>query len=1021
MTIHKPDYSSFFYFNPLPSWVYNLKTFKVLDVNQAAIDHYGYSKKEFLELSLKDLRPPAEVPHLVAAHKDIQTKTGNVYFGVFTHQKKSGEIIKMEINGHKVDYIDQESMLAVCLDVTEQKNKELEKELLGKISLNFSLENDLKNSAKGLCKTISEFGLFDFVELWLPNLEKTQIQLISYEAATPQANIFYEWNKEVKSFHLAEGLPGIVWLKNSSIFWKDIGKNDDFIRKESAQKAGIQTALGIPLFFDKKVIGVLLIGTQNDINYLKKHVKLIEQFGEFIGSEINRKKLENDLSHLYDAIPDIICVTDLQGRFLRINKAGCELIGYSEDEILYNTFEKFVHPEDRNPSNDDLIKLHQGRKTYGFENRYINKNGEIIWLSWTSNSNLQEGLIYATARNITSEKKLREINQLASKLARIGSWEIDLIGNKLFWSNMVHELHETDPGEFLPEMEEVIYFYREDFRPMVNATVNNCMQTGAPFDFEAVLVTAQKNERWVRAIGNAEMVDGKCHRIYGSFQDIHEKKKAEEKLILAYQEKNTILESIRDAFFSVNKDWTVTYWNKESENILGKSKDAIVGKNLWEVYPEAIDSDFYRQYHKALETQEIITFEEHYLTLNIWFEVTVYPSNVGLSVYFKDVTLRKEADIRLLQANDRFEKVTEATNDAIWDYDVLNNHLFWGKGFYTLFGYKADKTKPSFDLLKSLIHEADRERIANQVNRYMADSKLKDWFEEFRFLKADGSYAFVIDRATFIRNDEGTVVQVIGAMNDITERKNYENQLLELNESIRQYVSELELTNQELEQFAYIASHDLQEPLRMISSFMDLLKRKYGAHLDDKAHMYIDFATDGAKRMKKIILDLLDYSKAGKSFEVKEKVDLNELQVEYLQLRRKIIAEKSAMITYNNLPQLYTCRAAMTQIFHCLLDNAIKYSKISTPPNIHIAAIENEKEWEFSIKDNGIGIDPKFFDKIFIIFQRLHNNDQFSGTGIGLSIAKKQVEFLGGKIWLESIPGQGSVFYFTVPKIKPSK
>jgi PAS domain S-box-containing protein len=981
MIVHKPDYSSFFYFNPLPSWVYNLETFKVLDVNQAAIDHYGYSKEEFLELTLKDLRPKHEIPKLITAHLNIKEHQGNIYFGVFTHQKKSGDHIRMKINGHKVDYLGNECMLAVCQDVTENERQS-----------NLQKESEEKLKAASI---IAKLGY------WRLDLDTKSLSWTD--------EVFNIWGRDKNQFEV-----------NYENFLKTIHPDDleVFEKEQNAALAGEKDPDNIHR----------IILPDNSVKWVHELGRLVrDENGKVIAFEgtvqdiTARKKLENDLQHLYDAIPDIICVTDLQGRFLNINRAGCELIGYSEEEILHHTFEKFVHPEDRNSSRDDLIKLNTGGKTYGFENRYIDKNGEIVWLSWTSNSNLQEGLIYATARNITSEKKLREINQLASKLARIGSWEIDLIGNKLFWSNMVHELHETDPGEFLPEMEEVIYFYREDFRPMVNATVNNCMQTGAPFDFEAVLVTAQKNERWVRAIGNAEMVDGKCHRIYGSFQDIHEKKKAEEKLILAYQEKNTILESIRDAFFSVNKDWTVTYWNKESENILGKSKDAIVGKNLWEVYPEAIDSDFYRQYHKALETQEIITFEEHYLTLNIWFEVTVYPSNVGLSVYFKDVTLRKEADIRLLQANDRFEKVTEATNDAIWDYDVLNNHLFWGKGFYTLFGYKADKTKPSFDLLKSLIHEDDRERIANQVNRYMADSKLKDWFEEFRFLKADGSYAFVIDRATFIRNDEGTVVQVIGAMNDITERKNYENQLLELNESIRQYVSELELTNQELEQFAYIASHDLQEPLRMISSFMDLLKRKYGAHLDDKAHMYIDFATDGAKRMKKIILDLLDYSKAGKSFEVKEKVDLNELQVEYLQLRRKIIAEKSAMITYNNLPQLYTCRAAMTQIFHCLLDNAIKYSKISTPPNIQIAAIENEKEWEFSIKDNGIGIDPKFFDKIFIIFQRLHNNDQFSGTGIGLSIAKKQVEFLGGKIWLESIPGQGSVFYFTVPKIKPSK
>jgi signal transduction histidine kinase len=237
-----------------------------------------------------------------------------------------------------------------------------------------------------------------------------------------------------------------------------------------------------------------------------------------------------------------------------------------------------------------------------------------------------------------------------------------------------------------------------------------------------------------------------------------------------------------------------------------------------------------------------------------------------------------------------------------------------------------------------------------------------------------------------------------------------------LNKLLQQHTLELQRSNEELEQFAFVASHDLQEPLRMITSFMDILKRKYGDRLDEKGHQYIHFATDGAKRMRQIILDLLDYSRAGKLTEGKEIVDLNEVISKFKQLRIKLISEKNATVTSGNLPILNSYTAAITHILHSILDNALKYTKEGTSPIVEINAIENEKEWVFAIKDNGIGIDIEYYDKIFIIFQRLHLKEEYSGTGIGLSIAKRHVEILGGHIWLESEVGKGTVFYFTIPK-----
>ncbi|CAN5589314.1 hypothetical protein BH11BAC3_BH11BAC3_07200 [soil metagenome] len=302
--------------------------------------------------------------------------------------------------------------------------------------------------------------------------------------------------------------------------------------------------------------------------------------------------------------------------------------------------------------------------------------------------------------------------------------------------------------------------------------------------------------------------------------------------------------------------------------------------------------------------------------------------------------------------------------------------------------------------------EASEEQ-AKQIMEML--KKGQPWMGEFNVRKKDGTSFPARITNSPIYDEHNILSGIIGISSDITQE-------VKNKELINQYTTELERSNKELEQFAFIASHDLQEPLRMISSFMDQLQRKYGDQLDEKGNQYIYFATDGAKRMKQIILDLLRYSRAGRPTEGKEIVNLNELIDEFKQLRRNLISEKNASITAKDLPVINTYKAAITQIVHCLLDNALKYSKTGTPPIIEIDVADTKEEWEFLIKDNGIGIDPQFFDKIFVIFQRLHNKDDYDGTGIGLSIAKRNVEFLGGNIWLESAVGAGSKFYFTIPK-----
>ncbi|HEY8972083.1 MAG TPA: ATP-binding protein [Puia sp.] len=250
-------------------------------------------------------------------------------------------------------------------------------------------------------------------------------------------------------------------------------------------------------------------------------------------------------------------------------------------------------------------------------------------------------------------------------------------------------------------------------------------------------------------------------------------------------------------------------------------------------------------------------------------------------------------------------------------------------------------------------------------------------------------------------------------INDITERRRSEELKRQLDADLQKRASELAASNAELERFAYIASHDLQEPLRMISSFLQLLQKKYFDQLDEKANQYIRYAVDGAERMKALILDLLEYSRLGTGKVAFEPVNMCEVIKGVSEIFHDKIIATRGQIDIGELPVVMGDKVQLTQLMQNLISNALKYHG-EAPPRVEVMAREIDRGWQFSVKDNGIGIDPQFFDKIFIIFQRLHNKSDYSGTGIGLAICKKIVERHGGRIWVESSPGAGSIFHFTI-------
>lgn len=373
----------------------------------------------------------------------------------------------------------------------------------------------------------------------------------------------------------------------------------------------------------------------------------------------------------------------------------------------------------------------------------------------------------------------------------------------------------------------------------------------------------------------------------------------------------------------------------------------------------------------------------------------------------------------LTESEKKFRKICASAQDAIIMLDNEGRISYWNKAAKKMFDYKKKEVFGKY-LHELIIPERFREHHLKGFKRFkdtgQGDALGKTL--ELAALRKDG-VEFPIELSLSGVKIKGKW-NAIGIVRDITERKKMNEKLYveiserkKAQEELKRYMAELERSNSELQQFAHIASHDLQEPLRMISSYVQLLKRRYKDKIDTKADRYINHVVDGTHRLQMLINDLLTYSRVGKGSKELELTDCSAVFDKTIVNLRKAIDESGAQVSHGALPTMKADALQLGQLFQNLIGNAIKFRN-NKPPEINVSAVNKGDEWLFAIRDNGIGIDPKHFERIFSVFQRLHSKAEYSGTGIGLAICKKVVERHGGRIWVESEPGKGTTFYFTI-------
>ena len=1117
-------YKYLFENNPAPMFIFDFKTLQIIDCNTEALHNYGYEREEFLQLTLKDIRPEEDIPYLLDFTRSEEA-FGMIKRLTNRHIKKSGEIMLVEVVGHLIELSGKKVGLVQIKDVTEQE-----------LALKILKENKEK------LRTATIIAKLAYWQLDKHRQFSASDEIFNVLGIQEACSLDY--NSWLNIIH-TDDKPLYIAAENAA--FEGGNEIDIEIRIVLKSEAGKWVHIKGKAAKDSNENVIFLEGTLQDITEYKKSQIALQERSFFIETAFENLPIGISINRIDDGVNTLM------------NKKFEEIYGWPKNVFKdIQTFFKNVYPDEAyraeifeafmaDINSGDLNRMSwEGVEitTQSGEKRVISaKNIPIYAL------NLMIATVIDDTERVKAQKNLIQSNErynLVTQATSDAIWDWDLVNNTVFrgggfenifghkvrgfsstiesWKAYIHpEDVDRIIGGIQVALDSEVTNWKDEYRYLkANGKYAYVIDkgfilrdnrgkalrmVGAIQDIteskereqqlklfesviintnDAVLITEAEpfdepgpkilyvNKAFTTMTGyTAEEVIGKTPRILqgpksdkkelerlskalrnwesceittinykkngeefwinfsvtpvadekGWFthwvaieRDITEKINYERDLIEANRKVISTLESIQDGFYSLDKNWIVTYWNKEMENFSKVKREAIIGKNFWDYFTDLTQLKFYSEFHRAVAENVPVRFEDYLSPTEQWFEVSAFPSENGITVFTRDITERKDIEQKIRSERKLLRTLIDNLPDTIFFKDTEARKLISNRVDLLLQGVSNEE---------EVLGKTDAELYSDKKSciGYQQDIEilrtgkaLINYEESFK--TNDGHLIWLQTSKMPVYDDNKQIIGLLGIGRDITERKLAEQKLEAVNKELQKYVQQLLISNAELEQFAYVASHDLQEPLRMVTSFLSQIERKYKDVIDEKGKQYIFFAVDGAKRMRQIILDLLEFSRVGKAEDKMEVIDLNELVNEILVLYRNQIKAKKAIIVSDTLPSVRTSKSSMRHVFQNLISNSLKYvnSQDGFVPQINISVKSENNNWVFAIKDNGIGIDSQYFEKIFIIFQRLHSKDEYSGTGIGLSITKKIIENLGGRIWVESEPHHGSTFYFTIPK-----
>jgi len=747
------------------------------------------------------------------------------------------------------------------------------------------------------------------------------------------------------------------------------------------------------------------------------------------GARARARESDRRIRELTDALPEIIFETDANGILTFISAAISTRYGWTVGEIegKANMLD-FIAPFDRERARETVRKRIQGEDRGWAEYAFILKDGSIAPFDVRTMPIIRDGVYeglrgiaidiserkHAQAALIGSERRIREITDALPVVV----YETDITGRITFVNATAFDLF----GYAKEEIEAGVSLFQliaPADRKRARAVFRRRMSEEDVGRVEYIGLRKDKSSFPISIRAVTMKRDGVVIGQRGVVIDFSELSEAQQEL----RQHATMFNAAHDAIMTLDPAGTITYWNRGAERLYGWTTQEAEGQNanalLRTWFPESREVLWPKLMESGLWEGELTHITRDGVDVTVASSWTLMKDEKGnpsaILEISSDITERKKAELALAESEATLrttfatmadgimiteldEKVTDC-NAAILRLTQRSREEILGKPF-------KDLLAPEF---RSVIADARKVLVGSVLAITVPGSEKKRTIRaDSQLLRKNGERVDIEANISLVEDSAGQPAAFLIVARDVTERKQME---CKLDSSL----ADLRRSNAELQQFAYVTSHDLQEPLRMITSYIQIIEEDYKGKLDADADQYIAFAVEGAKRMHTLIHDLLAYSRVGTRGEPFMPISLNRVLSAATTNLEIAIEEGQAVVTRDRLPTVLGDESQLIQLFQNLLGNSIKFRSDATP-RIHVGVEKTKDEWVFSVRDNGIGIDMKYAERIFAVFQRLHAREEYPGTGIGLAVVKKIVERHGGRVWVESEPANGSTFYFTLPK-----
>jgi PAS domain S-box-containing protein len=738
---------------------------------------------------------------------------------------------------------------------------------------------------------------------------------------------------------------------------------------------------------------------------------------------------------LAENMSDVIFIVDLNFKFLYLSPSVYQLRGYTVEEAMQLPIEKTVTPASleriTKTLTEQLELLKSGKRdpheAHTIEMEEYRKDGSTVWVElklngiYDKDGNLTS--LLGVTRDITVRRRVNEIIQ--AKEQELRSIFESMSDCLVITDEQLHIVNVNDGGSQLTGFtkEELIgrnaieMLDKSDLDRAMTSLANRTQKglTLSREDFKLRLKDGSLRDVDIN-ISNLNDASGKVIGFVCVIRDITERKKMEDALRTSEERLRAVYASLADALVITDKNLIMIDCNDRALQMGGGyPRDQIIGRPGTDLLHEddrqrAIDElakRFMGQASPERQDYRIKTMDGsiRYTEMSIATLKDAKEEIIGFVAVLRDTTERRQMEEAIHTSHKLLSTVFESMHDGLAIMDKDGKFVQWNQATLDISGFKAEEL-PGKSGIDIIIPE-DRGRLTEELTKQFMGAAPER--QSCRVQLPGGVLKYVELSVSALKDDAGNITGFVSSTRDVTKR-------IAMERALKKALDDLQRSNKELEQFAYVASHDLQEPLRMISSYTQLLAKRYKGKLDTDADEFIGFAVDGADRMQKMIQDLLAYSRVntrGKEF---EPVDLEKTFSDATDNLKIAIEDNKATITHDPLPRVLADDSQMVRLFQNLIGNSLKFHG-AEPPVIHVSCKDGESDYTIAIKDNGIGIDKQYLNRLFIIFQRLHTRDQYPGTGIGLAVCKRTVERHGGSIWLESEgAGKGSIFMFTIPK-----